>query len=211
LRQMNDNDILLKREDSLKAWYLLQENGFTHELIKSPLHKKILPDIGKHLPTLYKNGYAIEIHHKLFDPLSSGGLTNTDPVDNAVEIFISGTKAFILPGELQQMHLLKHFEKHSSEGKNQLRLYADIILLDQTSTLEFPDIFINNLHLKNRSEYQKAAYRNNIKAVPAKNRLRYITGDIFPSVKWMKQRYKCNALSTLFYYPIRVGKLFWLI
>jgi hypothetical protein len=211
LRQMNDNDILIKRGDSLKAWYLLQENGFTHELIKSPLHKKILPDIGKHLPTLYKNGYAIEIHHKLFEPLSSGELTNTDPFDNAVEIFISGTKAFILPGELQKMHLLKHFEKHSSEGKNQLRLYADIILLDQTSTLEFPDIFFNNLQQKNISVYQKAAYRINIKAIPAKNRFRYIIGDIFPSVKWMKQRYKCNSLNTLIYYPFRVGKLFWLI
>ena len=67
LRQMTDNDILVKREDALKAWNLLQQEGFFHEVIKSSFHKKILVDIGQHLPTLYKEQYAIEIHTRLFD------------------------------------------------------------------------------------------------------------------------------------------------
>ena len=59
LRQMNDTDILLKHDDELEAWHLLQEYAYSNELIKSGLYKKILADIGKHLPTLYKNGYAV--------------------------------------------------------------------------------------------------------------------------------------------------------
>ena len=67
LRQMNDNDILVKSEDSIKAWRLLQQNGFTMEPFKSPLFRKIMFDFGRHLPAIYKEGYAIEIHDNLFD------------------------------------------------------------------------------------------------------------------------------------------------
>ncbi len=66
LRQMTDCDILVKKADALKAWLLLQENGFIPDIIKSPLHRKIIADIGKHLPTLRKDDYAVEIHHRLF-------------------------------------------------------------------------------------------------------------------------------------------------
>src|SRR5664279_4999671 len=54
LRQMSDNDILIKRDDSLKAWQLLQKEGFTPEPLKSPLFRKIIFELGHHLPALYK-------------------------------------------------------------------------------------------------------------------------------------------------------------
>ncbi len=211
LRQMSDNDILVKREDSLKAWYLLQQEGFTHELFKSPLHKRILCDIGKHLPCLYKNGYAIEIHHKLYDPRVTDRKSYYDPVDDAVEILIGDTKARVLPKKIQLMHLIDHFEKHALEGDQQLRLYADIVMLDKTSTIDIPDLFILNPLQNTKPEYRKAAYKANISFIPAKHKLRFIMGDIFPSVKWMKKRYKCNAINTLLYYPHRIGKLLWLV
>ncbi|MCX6327198.1 MAG: nucleotidyltransferase family protein [Bacteroidia bacterium] len=211
LRQMNDNDVLVKRDDSLKAWYLLQQEGFSHGLIKSPLHKKIMVDIGKHLPTLYKNGYAIEIHHKLFDTKTAGEIGYSDPFDDAVEIFIGDTKASILPKEIQQKYLINHFERHALEGNCQLRLYSDIMLLDKTGTIKIPDHFISNPKQEIKKEHRKAAYIANISSIPVRQRFRYIIGDIFPSVKWMKERYKCTGIKALFYYPLRIGKLMWLL
>ncbi len=82
LRQMTDNDILLKKEDAVKAWHLLQENGFVSDMIKSNLHKKIIAEIGKHLPTLRKDDYPIEIHHKLF-PESEKNKKLDEAIENA--------------------------------------------------------------------------------------------------------------------------------
>jgi hypothetical protein len=211
LRQMNDNDILVKRADALKSWYLLQKSGFSHELIKSPLHKKIMMDIGKHLPCLYKNGYAIEIHHKLDETRLTDTESFDDPVDDAVEISIGGTKAWILPKKIQLMHLIDHFNKHSLGGDQQLRLYIDIALLDKTSPIEIPDDFILNPLQNYKSKYLKAGYKAGINSIAPKYRFRFIIGDIFPSVKWMKKRHNCRALTTLFFYPRRLGKLIWLL
>jgi hypothetical protein len=211
LRQMNDNDILLKRDDAIKAWNLLQEHGFSQELMKSPLHGKIIIDIGKHLPCLYKNGYAVEIHHRLFDHETSNDAGFGDLIADAVEIFIGDTSAWILPKKIQLIHLINHFERHAQEGNCQLRLYTDILLLDKSNTIEIPDSFITNPSQENKPEYLKAAYRRNITSIPGKHRIRYITGDIFPSIKWMKRRYKCNGIKAMLYYPMRIGKLIWLL
>jgi len=216
LRQMNDNDILLKRDDAIKAWHLLQQHGFSHELIKSSLYKVIIADIGKHLPSLYKNGYAVELHHKLFDNRTTGEKEYVNPVDSAVEIVIGDTKAWILSKEIQMMYLIDHFNKHAMKGEVQLRQYADIILLDKTSKVIMPDTFIANPQQQNdpryrKAAYRKAVYRKTVASVPGKHRLRYIAGDIFPSVKWMKERYGCSGMKSLFYYPHRLGKLLWLV
>jgi hypothetical protein len=210
LRQMNDNDILVKRDDALNTWYLLQEAGFSHELIKSSLHKRIMIDIGKHLPCLYKNGYAIEIHHKLFDfqtEINDYG----NPVDSAVRVNVGGTKAWVLSKEFRQMHLVDHFEKHALEGSAQLRQYADIILLDNTNKITMPDSFILNPQQENNTGYLKAAYRINVNSIKPKLRLRYVLGDILPSIRWMKKRHNCSSFVALFFYPRRLGKLLWLL
>ena len=170
-----------------------------------------MADIGKHLPCLYKNGYAVEIHHKLFDTTTTDGKDYNDLIDNATEILIGNTKARILPKEIQLKHLINHYERHALEGYCQLRLYADIILLDKASTIGIPDSFIYNPRQETKMKYRKAAYKINIHSIQAKYRLQYIIGDIFPSVKWMKERYNCTGLKTLVYYPIRVGKLLWLV
>jgi hypothetical protein len=211
LRQMNDNDILVKRDDALRAWCLLQDNGFSPEPIKSPLHKKIILDIGKHLPCLYKNGHAVEIHHKLFNTNIEEGIRCEDPVDDSVEIDIGDTKAWILPKQAQLMHLRDHFEKHASEGSVQLRQYADIILLDNDSKITMPDSFILQPQQESDPGYRKAAYKINVNSIKPSLRLRYVIGDIFPSMEWMRKRYNCNSFKALLYYPLRTGKLLWLI
>jgi hypothetical protein len=211
LRQMTDNDILVKREDALKAWNLLMTNGFSHGSVKSYLHEKILLSIGKHLPTLYKNGYAVEIHHQLFDNENNQETGNNDLLNDAVEIPVNGTRAWILSEETQMKHLTLHFERHALEGNAQIRQYADIILLDKNSKVVMPDTFITDPHQKSNREYRKAAYKKGFASVPSKYRLRYLAGDIFPSFNWMKERYKCSGLKALLYYPFRIGKVFWLV
>ena len=211
LRQMTDNDILVKPEDALKSWTLLQMYGFSHGPVKSALHKKILPFIGKHLPTLYKNGYAIEIHHRLFDNENNPETGNNDPVNDAVEILVNDTNAWILSKEMQLRHLVSHFKRHAMEGSVQIRQYADILLLDKSSNVVMPDKFITDPQQSNNKEYRKAAYRKSFASVPSKYRVRYLAGDIFPSLSWMKERYKCSILKALLYYPLRIGKVFMLL
>ena len=66
LRQMNDIDLYIDRKDCLRAWELLIEKGYKPQAQKSRLHKKLIMDIGKHLPELYKDGISFELHHRLF-------------------------------------------------------------------------------------------------------------------------------------------------
>lgn len=211
LRQMSDNDILIKQEDSFKAWHLLQKEGFTSEPLKSPLFKKIMFDYGRHMPALYKDGYVIEIHTKLFNRAISDVYTFDTIFNNAVEISINNIKAFILPKEVQQKYLIEHFKHHNLTGECQLRLYTDIRLSDHTISLKFPDNFILDPIQFSKTKYRKALYRTNIRSILWKHRFRFIMGDTFPSLSWMKERYGCNGVRALLRYPFRIGKLRWLI
>ena len=211
LRQMNDNDILIKPGDSRKAWYLLQQNGFNMEPLKSPLFKKIMFDIGHHLPALYKNRYAIEIHEKLFENGSTDDKSYSDFYKDAVEISIDKTKAFILRDEMNLKYLKRHFEHHKLVGNCQIRLFNDILMLDKECNIDFPDTFISDPIQENRQEFRKTLYKTTIGSLSPKYRFRFILGDTFPSFKWMKDRYGCNWFKALFMYPIRIGKLRWLI
>ncbi len=210
LRQMTDTDILVKHEDALKTWYLLKKEGFSQGMIKSPLFKRIIVNIGEHLPQLSKNGYAIEIHHRLYDPKKLNGRNFYNPIDETEEILVGETKALILSKEEQMRHLINHFEKHALGGDQQLRSYADIILLGRESAISFSDqhILIPSQNVK--PEYLKTSYKAGVLSIPPKLRWRFVIGDIFPTLKWMKTRYKCGALKAIFLYPPRVGKILWL-
>jgi hypothetical protein len=56
-------------------------------------------------------------------------------------------------------------------------------------------------------------YRNVIKDIPGFHRkFLFVLGDIFPSFSFMKKRYGLNSSwKVLFYYPYRLGKIWWLI
>ena len=211
LRQMSDNDILIHHKDAERAWQLLQKSGFMAKTIKSPLHRNILPYIGKHLPALIKDGYAVEIHTKLFDEESTWDLNYDKIFEESIEIKIDTNHAFILPEEIHLKYLKSHFAKHVIAGECQLRSYADLITLDKDPAFDFPDRFLLNPFQSDNPIFRKAAYRSNVFSVPAKYRLRFILGDIFPSVEWMKERHACNGVKVFLYYPVRIGKLFWLL
>jgi len=63
----------------------------------------------------------------------------------------------------------------------------------------------------NKAEFRKAAYKARIRSIHPGHRLLFLLGDTFPSISWMRKRYKCKGPKAMIYYPQRIGKLFWLI
>jgi hypothetical protein len=66
---------------------------------------------------------------------------------------------------------------------------------------------------KNNPPLNKAiVYRQIVKEIPGLHRkILFLLGDIFPSLSFMKKRYKCNSpLGAIIHYPPRLGKLLWL-
>jgi hypothetical protein len=66
LRPMSDADILLPKDECMRGWRVLQAAGFVPLPFKSPLYWLIPLHVGKHLPSLIKGGFSLEIHHSLF-------------------------------------------------------------------------------------------------------------------------------------------------
>jgi hypothetical protein len=127
LRQMNDVDILVDRNECIKARDILIGNGFVSMPVKSVFHKLIIAEIGKHLPTLKKKGTSVDIHHELF-----GGGKNVLTrmlFDSSYEIVINGEKTYIPPPQIFFLYLIKHLYLHEMNNESQLRLYTDLVVL----------------------------------------------------------------------------------
>ena len=94
LRQMTDNDIMISKDESVKAWNLLHQSGFGPPEAKSWLHRKIMFETGQHMPALIKDGYAVEIHtgENLF--LSDAGETENKLFDHADAFSVSSFYPF---------------------------------------------------------------------------------------------------------------------
>jgi len=261
LRQMSDVDVLINREQCIKARKLLIKNGYVSLPVKSPFHELIIADTGKHLPSLVKNGTYVEIHHELF-----GGKKNVLTrmlYENSYEIEIKGEKTYIPQPQIFFLYLVKHLWLHELNNESQLRLYTDLVVLickyrDEilnsdlltyaaqanmseilarrlaplkdlwgVSFPEWIDNFINRWYnpdsinkfiffLKspkgNPALNKSGFYRHIINDIPGIHRkFLFLLGDIFPSLSFMKKRYKCTSTwKVLFYYPHRIGKVFWL-
>lgn len=207
LRQMSDNDIYIDPASAKAAWDLLRQKGYTSEPYKSLLFNKIKPYPGKHLPTLYKQGYAVEIHAYL----SENKAADEQVSDKAIEINIDDRKAYIPDKETHLRFLIQHFNYHALSGEGQLRLYSDIILLGGPEAITYPEKFILNPIQKPSSRFHRASYKNTFKSIAPRYRLYFLLGDIFPSLTWMKKRYRCNGFQAIWRYPGRLGKLGWII
>lgn len=127
LRQMNDIDILVPREQCMEARRILLNNGFQSIPLKSPLYNLILPYYGKHLPELIKGGISVEIHHKLFDG-ADHSLTER-MITNSTEITFNNSSVLIPPVREFFLYLVKHLDKHEKNGESQLRLYTDLFCM----------------------------------------------------------------------------------
>lgn len=64
----------------------------------------------------------------------------------------------------------------------------------------------------NKPKNQGQIYRLTIKEIPGLHRkLLFILGDLFPTIRFIKERYGCKStFRALLYYPVRLGKLIWL-
>jgi hypothetical protein len=64
----------------------------------------------------------------------------------------------------------------------------------------------------NKPKNQGQVYRLTIKEIPGIHRkVLFILGDLFPTISFIKERYGCKStFVAFFYYPVRLGKLFWL-
>lgn len=210
LRQMNDIDILIQKENALQAWQLLKENGFVSKTLKSSLYEMILGEIDKHLPTLFRNELAVEIHTRLFDSLTYKS-AEENPFKNQIEIKIDNRKALILNNKMHLSYLVSHYKRHELAGICQMRLFADIRSIDRDNQIIFRNEFLYEPFQSKKIKYRSSVYKAKLKFVPGRYRFRYIVGDIFPSLAWMKEHYKCNTFYAMIYYFFRIGKLLWLI
>ena len=262
LRQMSDVDILINRDECIKARKILISNGYVSLPVKSFFHKPILAYYGKHLPSLIKNGTSVEIHHELF-----GGRKNLMTkmlYDSSYMVEIKGEKTWFPQPQIFFLYLVKHLWFHEMNNESQLRLYTDLIVLIEKHNYEilnynllkcasdagmseilawhleplrdiwgvsFPgwlNDFIDKWHNedfnnrffsflkspKNNPPGDKPVfYRHIIGEIPGFHRkFLFVLGDLFPSVSFMKNRYKCKSTwRVLLYYPHRLGKVLWLL
>jgi len=262
LRQMTDVDILLSREDCLKARKVLMDNGFSSLPLKSVFYKPVFMDLGKHLPTLSKDGFSIELHHELFGAEKS--LLTKLLYDTGLETILNSEKTYLPEPQIFFLYLVKHLYLHERNNESQLRLYADlVVLLEQYRDeiinydlltyaadggigevlawrleplrdlwgISFPEWlndYINKWYnpdsinkfiyfLKspkdNPSGNRALIYRNNLKEIRgAYRKILFVLGDLFPTLRFMKKRYNCSSsLKAILYYPVRFGKLWYLI
>ena len=65
----------------------------------------------------------------------------------------------------------------------------------------------------NPAQNEALVYRHYLGEIPGFHRkLLYLLGDLFPTFEFMKKRYKCkSSLKSLVYYPLRWGKLWYLV
>jgi hypothetical protein len=261
LRQMSDVDILINREECIKARKILISNGYESLPVKSFFHNLIIGYSGKHLPSLIKSGTSVEIHHELF-----GGRKNLLTkllYDSSYEVELKGEKTWFPQPQIFFLYLVKHLWLHEMNNESQLRLYTDLIVLIEKYndeilnynllkyaskagmseilawhleplrdmwSVSFPgwlndfidkwhnQDFINKFFFflrspKDNPPGDKAGfYRHILGDIPGLHRkFLYVLGDLFPSVSFMKNRYKCKSTwRVLLYYPHRLGKVLWL-
>jgi hypothetical protein len=261
LRQMSDVDILVNRDECIKARKILIRNGYESLPVKSFFHKQILAYYGKHLPSLIKNGTSVEIHHELFGERKNG-MTKI-LFDSSYMVELKEEETWFPQPQVFFLYLVKHLWLHEMNNESQLRLYTDLIVLIEKHNYEilnynllkcasdagmseilawhlepvrdiwgvsFPgwlndfidkwhnEDFINRFFFflkspKNNPPGDKAGfYRHILGDIPGFHRkFLFILGDLFPSVSFMKNRYKCKSTwRVLFYYPHRLGKVLWL-
>jgi hypothetical protein len=127
LRQMNDIDVLIARDQCMTARKILINNGFVSLPVKSPLHKLIIADLGKHLPSLRKNGTSVEIHHSLFG--GRNDLLTKKVFETCSEIKIKGENTFVPEPQIFFLYLVRHLNMHEISNESQLRLYTDLVVL----------------------------------------------------------------------------------
>jgi hypothetical protein len=110
-------------------------------------------------------------------------------------------------------------------------LSAALFLLSQNWEVQIPEIFPQKLSEAEKQEYlsmfllgltnpgkadpekNRDIYEYNLRSVPGvANKIIFLAGDIFPSLTFMKDRYKGKSIfAILLHYPLRFGKIIWFL
>jgi len=164
LRQMTDIDIYIPdEEECLKTWKHLISIGYTSKPLKSSLYNKILPDYGKHVPDLHKDGISIDLHHNLFD--KDHRIDTINITNGPVELTIPELGIHFL-------YLVKHLNYHEFKGESQLRLYIDLLQIITRTDVDITSNRIidlaENLGIKTIL-FEKLFLLNQIWSVPVKD------------------------------------------
>jgi len=258
LRQMNDIDILVRKDKALLLRNILLKNGFESMPMFSRLHEKIMPAYGKHLPEMIKKGISTEIHFRLFDQI--GNSLTEEILSKADKLTDNETDVYYPDPQLFFLYLIKHLDKHEKEGNSQLRLYTDLVVLlsiyydkiinrqlfdyaiqanienalikmlyllrtywdidlpdwivyqlDNTRDEETNKRFIHFLRNPNDGQVEEGpeSLLYPIKDMPRiSDKFLYIFGYVFPSLTFMKYRYRAKTTArAILFYPVRWKKL----
>lgn len=127
LRQMTDVDVLVERKNCIRARNELMNNGYFSLPLKSAFHKLIIPYTGKHLPSLIKNGFSVELHHELFG--AGRNVLTKMLFETSYETELAGERVFIPQPQIFFLYLVKHLYLHEMNNESQLRLYTDLVVL----------------------------------------------------------------------------------
>lgn len=146
LRQMSDVDVLIDRKDCIRARDILLSNGFDSLPVKSVLHKLIISNTGKHLPSVTKNGAYIDIHNDLFG-VKNNALTRM-LYANSYVIELIGEQTYIPQPQIFFLYLVRHLNSHEMNNESQLRLYTDLVVMIE----KYPDEILNYDLIKYASE-----------------------------------------------------------
>jgi hypothetical protein len=138
LRQMSDCDILVRYEESMKAYRILRKKGFEFFPVKSLLYKLIIRHTGKHFPSIIRNGMSVDLHCRLMD--QDHEWFNKEFRDNCTEKEIEGIKVLIPAPLYHFIFLLHHLNSHELRNESQLRLYTDLAILIE----KYPHEILNN-------------------------------------------------------------------
>ena len=127
------------------------------------------------------------------------GIINSNLPAAAKQAGIQGEVRVVLTVMQQVWGLKIPPEMEALPGQEQQK--ADRFMHD----LMYPDLI--------RPESQRAMFNRNMSSLKGfRKKLIFITGDIFPSLHFMRQRYGCRtSLSAMLYYPHRLGKLVWVL
>ena len=127
VRQMSDADLLVAPGDALRARDIILSLGFASRQLKSPLYRKIILDLGDHLPDMYRGGVSVDLHHRLFGPLATE--LTAQALRLSYKVTAGGKTYNVLPPRIAILSMVRHLQKHHNKGEFQMRLYCDIYLL----------------------------------------------------------------------------------
>jgi hypothetical protein len=124
-RQLSDTDLLVKREDALQAWNLIQTLAYDSSGFMSEWHKKNFILALRHLPPLFRGQFNIDINWNLFFGLEQGEALTKQAYAHAV--IIDGCK--VLSSEFHLLHSIYHLNEHWLKGECMLKWYSDLLLI----------------------------------------------------------------------------------